>query len=358
MSATNAVKYVTNTFENGVRVHTVSTHGDSKQTYTNDGMGVEVLTCSIGGRLSTTTKDVPVSQFYGEYSTTLSPVEGGSVETHIERSRVSVGLKGKKKHYHEYASTTVFSVDGVEFTSKFLNGIEISRRSEKVSHDHGQTSETLYEFDQDHPSTTTKVYRADGQLILITINRYNYKTQEFDYPYKQLQYLYQGVELKRTIITTFKKNGTTAKSTNTYENNGEVETRCIGDQVMGVTKRAFIDVDGEKFLINEMKFNKKGRITRNAHINVDGSGDTLITYNGNGRIDKITVTKNIHKIMKPTYIIRLNYKGYFSGEHPYTPVDVKGATVFSSMELARTQLNRLQGVLMKNMDSSIEQIST
>ena len=295
MSATNTPKYVTNTFENGVRVHTISTHGDIKQTYTNDGMGIEVLTCSIEGRLSTITKDVPKSRFYGEYSPTLSPVEGDTVETHIERSRVSVGLKGKKRHYHEYASTTVFSVDGVEFTSKFVNAMEISRRSEKVGHKHGQTSETIYEFDYDHPSKTTKFYRADGQLILITINRYNYKTQEFDYPYKQLQYLYQGAELKRTIITTFKKNGTTAKITNTYENNGEVESRRIGDQVMGVTKRAFIDVNGEKFLINEMKFNKKGHITRNAHINVDGSGDTLITYNGNGRVDKITITKNIYK---------------------------------------------------------------
>ena len=60
--------------------------------------------------------------------------------------------------------------------------------------------------------------------------------------------------------------------------------------------------------------------------------------------------------MKPTYIIRLNSKGFFSGEHPYTPVDVKDATEFPSMKLARAQLNRLQGVLMKNGDSSIEQV--
>jgi hypothetical protein len=62
----------------------------------------------------------------------------------------------------------------------------------------------------------------------------------------------------------------------------------------------------------------------------------------------------VNRIVRPSYVIRLNADGYYAGNRPYTAVPREEATVLSSMKDARRQLNRLQGRLMKDGQSSIE----
>jgi hypothetical protein len=62
----------------------------------------------------------------------------------------------------------------------------------------------------------------------------------------------------------------------------------------------------------------------------------------------------VDAIVRPSYVIRLNADGYYAGNRPYTAVPREEATAFSSMKDARRQLNRLQGRLMKDGQSSIE----
>jgi hypothetical protein len=60
------------------------------------------------------------------------------------------------------------------------------------------------------------------------------------------------------------------------------------------------------------------------------------------------------KRIPPSYVIRLNEEGYYSGNHPWHPVSRSQATVFTTMKAARKQLNRLNGRLMKGGSAEIE----
>lgn len=71
------------------------------------------------------------------------------------------------------------------------------------------------------------------------------------------------------------------------------------------------------------------------------------------RISRTKLKELYKKAGGPKYIIRLGDGGYF-GAKPYTGMDRKDAHVFPSMKLARRQLNRLNGRLMKEGGAEIE----